>query len=117
MGSDLIICGSGRMHARCDLPFAYLKTKRQSDVLPGYYGNAVCHSGIYLSLFSAATGNTRIYVIAKLLQRRHINHKPIPDITLKHPLVSIVDVFDRYHFHITDNIMLGAEVKHFLRFR
>ncbi len=46
----------------------------------------------------------------------HIDHETVPHIALQHSFVCFVDVFDVDHFHIGYDVMLGAVIKHFLRF-
>src|SRR4030095_5846051 len=50
-----------------------------------------------------------------LRQRRHIDHEAVLDVALEHPCVRLVDRLNRDQFDVRDDVLLGAEVEHFLR--
>ena len=47
-------------------------------------------------------------------KRGHIDHEAIFDIARFHALVSIINVLNIQHFHITADVVLGAELQHLL---
>src|SRR6266566_229291 len=51
-----------------------------------------------------------------LPQASNVDHEPIFDVTLQHPLVSFVDVFHRDHLDLARDSALRAEIEHLLRF-
>ena len=51
-----------------------------------------------------------------VLQRSHINYKPVADITFQQAIVGFVDLLDIYPLIIGRNVVLGAKVKQLLRF-
>ena len=50
-------------------------------------------------------------------ERCHIDHKAVFHIAFEHAFVGGVDVLNVDHFDIAGDVMFGAEVEHFLRFR
>jgi hypothetical protein len=51
-----------------------------------------------------------------LLNRLHINHKPVPHITLNHPIIRLIHLLHTNNLHIRDDIVFGTMIQHFLRF-
>ena len=47
-------------------------------------------------------------------QRGHVDREPVLHIRLKQSVVSFVDFLDRYDFHIGCDVVLPAEIEHFL---
>src|SRR3954471_20360131 len=47
-------------------------------------------------------------------QRSHVDHEPVANIALHHPLESLVDVGDVDHLDIRGDAVLGAIVEHLL---
>jgi hypothetical protein len=45
-----------------------------------------------------------------------INHEPILHLALLQPLIGLVDLLHVDHFHVASDVVLGAEVEHFLGF-
>src|SRR5690606_27661727 len=50
------------------------------------------------------------------IQAAHIDHKAVTHVSLEHPLISLVDLLDRNHLDVRDDVVFGAEVEHFLGF-
>ena len=46
----------------------------------------------------------------------NIDDKSIFDVAFKHPFVSFIDFLNGNKFNICQNMMLSAEIQHFLRF-
>src|SRR5215217_1292826 len=55
-------------------------------------------------------------LLTLLPDRSQIDHETIFYIALDHPFVSFVDLLNVDHFNVGDNIMLAAEIQHFLCF-
>src|SRR6185437_2114742 len=51
-----------------------------------------------------------------LLQRRHVDHESKLHIASEYPFISFVDLLDGDQFDVRLDLMLRAEVEHFLRF-
>jgi hypothetical protein len=50
-----------------------------------------------------------------LFQRRHINHKSVPNIALQHTFVSVIDSLNRHDLDIASDFMLRTKIEHLLR--
>jgi len=57
----------------------------------------------------AAFENSRV-------QRSHVNNKAVTDVALQHTFIGFIDILDRDHLNFRNNIVLAAEVEHFLGF-
>ena len=51
-----------------------------------------------------------------LMQGAHVDHEPILHITFQHALVGSIDVIHRDYFNVGDDLVLRAEIQHFLSF-
>ena len=52
----------------------------------------------------------------RILQSSHVNHKPVPHVAFEHARVGSGDVFDVDQLDVGYDVVLGTEIKHFLRF-
>src|ERR1700689_2485630 len=60
------------------------------------------------------SGRERGAKLRALLQRSHINHKPVLHITLEQTLVSLINLLNLDHLNVGGEAMIGAEIEHFL---
>jgi hypothetical protein len=61
------------------------------------------------------TYQDKVVTLDGKLLRSHVNREAILHIGLQHPLVGLVDLLDRDHLDIADDVVLAAEVEHLLR--
>src|SRR6266480_4307583 len=64
---------------------------------------------------SAELTTPSLHHFARSSQTPHINYKPVLHVALQHPFVSLVNLIDRNHLHITGDPVLGTEIEHLLR--
>src|SRR5205823_14063587 len=74
----------------------------------------------YTTLFRSTSAACRDFSSAFFLwlflsQPRHVDHEPIFDVTLQHPLIGFVDLLHRNHLDLARNSAVGAEIEHLLR--
>ncbi len=67
--------------------------------------------------FSGRLGTNSLYFHLLLsFERSHIDREPVFHVAFEHAGVGFIDLLDRGDFHVGSDIVLGAEIEHFLRF-
>jgi hypothetical protein len=59
---------------------------------------------------------TRLVTRRSALERGHVDHEAVFHIALEHAFVGLVDLVHGDHLDVRDDLMLGAEIQHFLGF-
>src|ERR1700674_288668 len=51
------------------------------------------------------------------VERCHVDHEPIANVSTLHPVERLVDILDRDDFTVRQDVLLGAEIEHLLCLR